>query len=569
MKRTSIPKNTKDYKNKFRLVPVTTAILLAITIIISFSFGIKENKNEVSFSKTLSKENNSGISEGHFAISTPRPEAREAAAEILAKGGNAVDAAVAAIATLAVIQTSSVGIAGYGGSIVIYSSKDKKVSAIDFDSRAPLALKPESLNKANATHGYLATGVPGIVSGLELALKNHGTLGWNVVTKHAYDLADKGIVVDSKLKRALEGFVKHADKASIDAYLPNGVPEVGTVWQQKDLARVIKAIGDGGTDAFYKGSIAKQIVQFIQANGGILTEADFANYKAREVEPLKISYRGNDIYGAPVPAAGITSLSILKTLEQFDVPSLKSFGTDYVTLFARSSQLAWEERFRLLGDPDFVKFSSEELLSENAAIERANKIREGKVLATNPGNPDPLHTVNVVIIDKDQNIVSLTATQGDSYGSLVAVPGTGLVFGHGISRFDLTPGPNYPAPGKRPQHNMTPIVVLRDGKPLLGLGLPGGRFIVTVTSQLVVDVLDFKLTPQQAVTAPRIHNEGDNHLKVSKDIPDEEVAELQAKGFIVERADNLGGPANVAVIDQSTGIIDAASEAGTDGVLIK
>jgi gamma-glutamyltranspeptidase/glutathione hydrolase len=466
------------------------------------------------------------------------------------------------------VQTSSVGIGVYGGSIVIYSSKDKKVSAIDFDSRAPLALKVENLTKENVTHGYLATGVPGVVSGLALALKNHGTLSWNIVTKHAYDLANNGIVVDERLIHSLRYFAKHADSASLAAYLPSGVPEIGSLWQQKDLASVIKAIGDGGPDAFYKGEIAKKIVSFIKSQGGILTEDDFARYQAREVEPLKITYRGNEIYAAPVPAAGITSLSILKTLEQFDIPSLKPFGADYISLFTQSCKLAWEERFRLLGDPDFVKFSSDDLLSEASAVERARKIRDGKVASINPGSPEPLHTVNVVIIDKDQNIVSLTATQGDSYGSLVSVPGTGLVFGHGISRFDLSPGPNYPEPGKRPQHNMTPIVALRDGKPLLGLGLPGGRFIVTVTPQLLVDVLDFKLTPEQAVKAPRVHNEGDNNVKVSKDIPDEEIKELDSKGFIVDKVGNLGGPANVAVIDQSTGKIDAASEAGTGGVEI-
>jgi gamma-glutamyltranspeptidase/glutathione hydrolase len=555
-------------KTKIYLFIVET---LSLTLIIILSLGFVKitgnSSNAYSNKKILN--NYSAVSEGHSAISTPRAEARDAAAEILAKGGNAVDAAVAALTTLAVVQTSSVGIAGYGGSIVIYSSKDKKVSAIDFDSRAPLALNPEKLNKENSLHGYLATGVPGIVAGLQLALKNHGTLGWNIVTQHAYELADKGIVVDVKLNHALQGFVKHADKASITAYLPNGVPEVGSIWQQKDLARVIKAIGDGGADAFYKGNIAKQIVKSIQANGGILTEEDFANFQAKEVEPIKITYRGNEIYAAPVPAAGITSLSILKTLEQFDIPSLKSFGTDYFTLFARTSQLVWEERFRLLGDPDFVKFSSDDLLSEKSAIERARKIREGKVLVTNHEGTDPLHTVNVVVIDKDQNIVSLTATQGDSYGSLVAVPGTGLVFGHGISRFDLTSGPNYPAPGKRPQHNMTPVVVLRDGKPLSGLGLPGGRYIVTVTAQLLVDILDFKLTPQQAVTSPRIHNEGDSIIKVTKDIPYNEVKELESKGFKVKQESELGGPANVIIIDQSTGKIDAASQAGPDGVLIK
>jgi gamma-glutamyltranspeptidase / glutathione hydrolase len=511
-------------------------------------------------------EVNAGV---HSAISTPHPEAKKAASEILAKGGNAVDAAVASLLTLAVVQTSNVGIAGYGGSIVIYSAKDAKVYSIDFDSRAPFAFKPDNFNEQSATYGYLAVGVPGIVSGLELALKNHGTLSWKVVSQHAYDLASKGLVVDEKLNRALHEFTQHADKASIAAYLPNGIPEVGSVWVQKDLAKVIKAIGDGGADAFYKGEIAQRIVKHFREHGGILSEDDFSKYHAQEVEPVKINYRGNDIYSPPVPSAGLTSLSIVKTLENFDLSKIKPFGAEYFNLFAQSSKIVWGERFKYLGDPDFVKFPADYLLSDKLAAERAEKIRTGNVVAINPSRPEPLHTVNVVVIDKDQNIVSLTATQGGGYGSNVAVPGTGLVFGHGISRFDYTPGPNYPEPGKRMQHNMAPIVVLRNGKPLLGLGLPGGRFIVTVTSQLLIDVLDFKQTPEQAVKAPRVHNEGDNILKVSKDVSDADIRELESKGFKVDRVSNLGGPANVVIIDQVTGKIEAASEAGPTGVQIQ
>jgi gamma-glutamyltranspeptidase/glutathione hydrolase len=226
----AITLNLNNMKNKTFLPSIKILVLI---ILMSVNFSIKATNMAV-VEKSDSAVNNN---EKHIAISTSRPEARDAAAEILARGGNAVDAAVAALTTLAVVQTSSVGLAGYGGSIVIYSSKDKKVSAIDFDSRAPFAFKPENFNKENATHGYLATGVPGVVAGLELALKNHGSLPWSIVTKHAYELADKGIVVDEHLNKALQGFAKYADKASLEAYLPDGVPAVGSTWQQKDLAR--------------------------------------------------------------------------------------------------------------------------------------------------------------------------------------------------------------------------------------------------------------------------------------------------------------------------------------------
>jgi len=522
------------------------------------------------FTITMALAQNSASVEQHYAITTSNPEAKKAASEILKKGGNAVDAAVAALLTLTVVQTSSVGIAGYGGSIIIYSAKDKKVSSIDFDQKAPLKFNTVTFNEKTATHGYLATGVPGVVSGLSLALKNHGKLSWKVVSQHAYELANKGILVDERVKRSLESFIKNSDSVSIKAYLPNGIPAIGTNWTQKDLAKIIKLIGEKGQDAFYKGDLARKIANHIQAHGGVLTEEDFNRYQAIESEPIKINYRGYDIYSPPVPSAGLTSLSILKTLENFDLQKVRPFGFEYFNLFAQSSKLAWAERFKYLGDPDFVKFSSSDLLSDNAAKERAEKIRHEEVASVDPGKPEPLHTVNVVVIDNDQNIVSLTATQGNSYGSGVSVPGTGLVFGHGISRFDYTPGtPNYPEAGKRVQHNMAPTIVLKDGKPLIGLGLPGGRYIVTVTSQLLIDLLDFKLTPEQAVKAPRMHNEGDNKIKLSKNISETDINDLKLKGFDVQTVGELGGPANVAIINQCTGVIDAASQAGSAGVEVK
>jgi len=518
---------------------------------------------------TLALAQNGGSGQKHSAISTPSPEAKKAASEVLVKGGNAVDAAVAALLTLTVEQTYNVSIAGYGGSIVIYSAKDKKVSTIDFDSRAPLNFKPETYDNKTKTHGFLAAGVPGIVSGLALALKNHGTLSWKEVSHHAYELADKGLIVDKVLSDALNEFVKFSDTESVKTYLPNGVPAIGSVWVQKDLAKVIKQIGDKGSDIFYKGEIAKKIVKHFQDHGSALTYEDYNKFQAEEVEPIKINYRGVDIYSPPVPSAGITSLGILKTLENFDLTKVRPFGFEYFNIFAQTSKLAWGERFKYIGDPEFVKFSATDLLLDKASKERAEKVRHDLVVAVEPGNPEPQHTVNVVVIDKSQNIVSLTATQGGNYGSGVVVPGTGLVFGHGMSRFDDLKTPNAPQGGKRPQHNMAPVVVLKDNKPYIGLGLPGGRYIVTVTPQLLIDVLDFNLTPEQAIKAPRIHNEGDNNIKITKGISDIDVKDLELKGFKVEQVTELGGPANIAIIDLKTGKIDAASQAGSTGVEIK
>lgn len=502
------------------------------------------------------------------AVSTPHPEARAAAQAILESGGNAVDAAVAAITTLCVVEPGNVGLAGYGGSMAIHLAREGRTTSIDFDSRAPMAFKPGSLNEASATFGYQAVGVPGVVAGLDLALARYGTLPWRAVSAHALELAEQGFTVSARIHRGLENFSQHADAVSVRALLPGGVPAEGERWAQRDLARVIRAINDGGADGFYRGDPGRRIARHVRENGGALSDEDFRLFHARESAPLSLDYRGLRLYTPPVPSAGLTALSILKTLEQFDIAQLGNTPAQYYHVLAQASKLAWQERFRWLGDPDFVQFPTAELLSAEAAAGRAALIRAGRVPPVAARPPEPLHTVSVVVVDRHRNVVSVTATQGGGFGSRVVVPGTGLVLGHGMSRFDLTPGPNFPAPGKRMQHNMAPMLALRDGQPVLGFGMPGGRMIVTVTAQLAVNVIDFRQTAAQAVAAPRIHNEGSAVLKVSGDVSAETVRSLESLGHQVERASTLGGPANMVRLDPASGNIDAASEAGPAGVYV-
>lgn len=429
-----------------------------------------------------------GSRSGRFpaAIVTPHPEGAAAAAGVLKQGGNAVDAAVAATMALCVVMPSSLGFGGYGGSMVVYLAKERRVTAIDFDSRAPLEFRPELFtDPKKAYHGYLAVGVPGIVAGFDLALRTFGTLPWKTVSQHALALASEGVILERGLRDGLEAVARNTDRTSFKALFPDGaVPTVGERWVQEDLAQLIRNVGDGGADAFYRGEIARTIVRQVRAQGGILSEEDFTRFQAQVVEPIRISYHGNDIFTPPVPSGGLTSLSILKTLEHFDLATLEPWGARYLHLLAEASKLCWAERFRQFGDPDVVKFSSEELLSSTRAAQRAEQIRAGRVASVNPGAPEATHTANVVITDHDQNVVSLTATHGGGFGSQVAIDGLGLVLGHGMSRFTLEPdSPNFPAPGERMQHNMAPTVILRDGRPRYVVGLPGGRMIVTVTAQ--------------------------------------------------------------------------------------
>ncbi len=495
------------------------------------------------------------------AVVTVHPESDAAAVEVLRRGGNAVDAAVAALTTLCVVEPASVGFGGYGGSMAIYLAKQRRVTTIEFDSRAPLEFRPELFSDpAKANHGYLAVGVPGVVAGLDLALKKHGTQSWKDVSAHALHLAEDGIVVNAHLLKGLQSLAGTTDPESLKAYFPAGQPpELGELWTQKDLAAVIRAVGEGGAEAFYRGEIAQKIVKQVRENGGVLSEKDFNQFKALEGEPVHINYRGYDIYTPPPPSGGLTSLSILKTLEQFDLSQLEPWGADYFHLFAEAAKLAWAERFSQFGDPEVVRFSAKDLLSPAKAAERAEKIRAGKVAAVMPSAPESLHTVNVVIVDKDQNMVSLTATHGSGFGSHVVIGGLGLVLGHGMSRFTLDPSsPNFPAPGKRMQHNMSPTLILRDGRPAFAIGLPGGRMIVTVTAQLAASLIDFRALAEKTVLAPRLHTEGKEPLTLSPQTPPPVTARLNFLGHQV-RLGAVAGPANVAIIDPATGKIDSSA----------
>jgi gamma-glutamyltranspeptidase/glutathione hydrolase len=501
------------------------------------------------------------------AIACSRREAAEAARGILLQGGNAVDAAAAALMVQFVIEPHNVGFGGYGSSFVCFDARTGRVHAIDADARAPHKFDPATFKAATSQQGYLSIGVPGCVAGVDLALRKFGTLPFKVLAQPALALAEDGLLVTATLATKLAQLEKQMDPASRRAYFPRGVPAAGSTWTQPDLGRLIRRLGEEGPDSFYRGEVAATICRQVQAGGGVLAETDFRDFRASAVEPLHIHYRDFDLYTPPLPSGGLTSLSVLKTLEQFDLSRMAPWGAEYIELFAGASNLAWRERFQYFGDPDFVRVPVEDLLSEKRAAVRAEMMRRGRPSVT-PRPSGASHTVNLVVADKYGNIVSWTATHGGNFGSHVAIEGLGLILGHGMSRFSLSPSdPNFPAPGKRPQHNMSPLVILRDGHAYAGLGLPGGRFIVSVTAQLANSLIDFKATAEQAVNAPRVHTEGSEPIQLTSKVAAEVVKSLRQRGHRVKQQAALGGPANIITVDQGGGRTQAAATRGSQGVL--
>ncbi len=527
------------------------------------------------------------------AVAAGHPTGAQAGLEILQEGGNAIDGAVAAMLALCVAIPGSVGLGGYGGSAVIVCASDKRrgqgrrendtfraprVVAVDFDSRAPLGFR-EGLVTSDPDSNYYgarSVTVPAVVAGLDLILREFGAMTWGEVSQPAIRLAKDGVEFDSEHQRYLDRCLPKFDRQSLTALFGDGPPpKIGDSWRQPHLARLLRQLAEDGPASFYQGDVARSIVRYLHERGGILTEDDFISYRPQIVEPIQARYAGHDLITPPPPSGGITSLAIVQTMERLLAKNERRQATNsppcdgaYFHLLAETMKLCWQERYKSLGDPEFVDCPLSQLVSPDSADHRARQIDQ---LCSRPSNlaprADSPHTANVIASDSQGNLISITATQGWMYGSHLVVGGLGLVLNHGMSRFDYAPGhPNSPAPGKRMQHNMAPLVALCDGRPAFAVGLPGGPKIVSVTAQIVLDLLTFGVNPATAIAAPRIHTDGNEPLLVSTHMPGSIVAELEARGHSVRREPDMGGPVNVIAVDPQNGQIDIASGESTGAV---
>jgi gamma-glutamyltranspeptidase / glutathione hydrolase len=505
------------------------------------------------------------------AVATGHPLGAAAGLEILREGGNAIDAAVAATLALCVVIPGSVGLGGYGGSAVIYLARSRRVVAVDFDSRAPLAFRDGlvTADKDSSYYGARSVTVPGVVGGLDLILREFGTKSWGDASQPAIRLAEDGFEFDSENRRHLDRCAPHFDPQSLaNLFLGGQAPEIGSCWRQLDLSRLLQRLADEGPEAFYEGEIVGTITDYLRDRGGILTEEDFRTCRPQIVEAVSASCGGHKLATPPPPSGGITSLGIVQTMERFlGDESIEPWSGRYFHLLSEAAKHCWKERQHYLGDPEFVDIPIERLVSDQAAEERARQIRGGGILRGQKSANQSPHTSNVIAGDAEGNVISLTATQGWMFGSHLVVDGLGLVLNHGMSRFDFSPGhPNAPAPGKRMQHNMAPMIALRNNRPAYAFGLPGGPRIVSVTAQLVLNAIAFGVSSAESIAAPRLHTDGDEPLLVSEYTPASVVAELGELGHEARREEDMGGPVNVLAVDSQTGKIDIASGEGSGAV---
>ncbi|OAE03358.1 gamma-glutamyltransferase [Arthrobacter sp. OY3WO11] len=529
-----------------RLAAVTAALAMSVTTGALTSPASADSGQDDKSKKTPVATGYGG------AVSTVDLDASEAAIKILRKGGNAVDAAVAAAATLGVTEPYSAGIGG-GGYFVYYDAESEEVSTIDGRETAPAEMprtafinpedgKPYAFKK-QATSG-ISVGVPGTPATWERALERWGRFSLAEVLSPAIKVATAGFRVDETFRQqTADNQDRFAPfEATRELFLPGGAPPaVGTVFKNPDLAETYKLLASKGKDAFYEGKLAEDIVRTVRnapsapgpdalpGPAGVMTTEDLDDYEALDQDPTHVNYRGYDVYGmAPSSSGGTTVGEALNILEVFDLPGLKKDQPAALHHYLEATALAFADRGKYVGDPAFVKVPTKKLLDPVFGKERACEI-DPLQAATKPvaagdaadydgtcdiepaaladeKDTENINTTNLTVSDKWGNIVEYTLTIEQTGGSGITVPGRGFILNNELTDFSpvySATDPNRIEPGKRPRSSMSPTIVLKDDEPFLALGSPGGSTIITTVLQTLINRIDLGMTIEEALAAPR------------------------------------------------------------------
>jgi len=507
------------------------------------------------------------VSKAGMVISTSSI-ASDAGASILAKGGNAVDAAVATAFALAVTHPSAGNIGG--GGFMVYRPAKGTAMTIDYREKAPLAstqtMYLDSTGKINrqlTATGYLAPGVPGTVRGMAAAHKKWAKLSWRADVMPAVLLAEKGFPLSDGLARSLNRELANQMAkypASVAAYGKPGGGEwkAGDTIVLRDLGRTLRAIATKGPEAFYSGWIADSIAASMRANGGLISKKDLAQYQAKVRAPLRGKYHGYELITMPPPTSGgVVMLEMLNILENFDLPKLGALSAQALHYEIEAMRRGYLDRARFLGDPDFVKMPLERLTSKAYAKTLASSIDPnhasssaelGKDILTQiASTTEEEETTQFSIVDKNGNAVSNTYTLEGGFGSHVVVSGAGFLLNNEMGDFNKKPGetntrgdigtpPNLIVPGKRMLSSMSPTIVTKNGALFMVTGSPGGRTIINTVMEIVLNAIDFGMDARQAVATPRFHHQWmpDSITFERNALPDSTTQRLQAMGHAVK-----------------------------------
>lgn len=523
-----------------------------------------------------------------LVVST-HPLANAIGKEVLDKGGNAVDAAVAVGYALAVVHPAAGNIGGGGFAVITLADGTK--TTLDFREVAPagatrdmyLDEKGEVVPELSTT-GYLAAGVPGTVAGMCALRDKYGSKPLAELMAPAIKLADEGFKVSLRQEQTMaevaDKFQRFASSRKYFLKADGKVYQEGDLLVQKDLAKALKLISQKGPDGFYKGEVADLIEKDMKANGGLITKADLANYAVVWRDPVQGTYRGYDIVSmAPPSSGGIHLIQILNVLENTDVKALGFGSAKTVHLLAEAMRYAFADRSEYLGDPAFVEVPAEQLMAKAYAKSIYDKImaygdKARPSSEVRPGLPpkEKTQTTHYSVLDGKGNAVAVTYTINDSYGAAAAVDGVGFLLNNEMDDFVAKPGvpniyglvggqANSVEAGKRPLSSMTPTVVLKDNKPFMVVGSPGGPRIITSTLQTIVNVIDHGMNISQAVYAPRVHMQWvPDELRIEAyGLSPDTTEKLKAMGYTLSVQSDMGD-VNAILVDQASGLMTASGD---------
>ena len=513
----------------------------------------------------------------------------EIAAEILEKGGNAIDAGAALGFALAVTLPRAGNIGG-GGFMLVHVAALNRTIAIDFRETAPAAASQDMFFDANGNvvldqtyrFSHKSSAVPGSVAGLAHIVENYGTMTLAEVLEPAIRLARDGIEVtyDLAADLARSQRLKNNPASLRKFYKPDGSNyEVGELWKQPDLAWTLSEIAEHGDEAFYSGSVAKKIVADMKAHNGLITMQDLADYEIVEREPVRGSFRGYEIAAMPAPSSGGTHvIQMLNILENFPLAKMGPESADSLHIMAEAMKFSYADRSKYLGDPDFVELPTEILTSKEYASDIAAQISMERALTSDEIAPGKLsiyesdETTHYSVVDNEGNMVGNTYTLMFSFGSGVVIEGTGILMNNNMGNFTLRSDipdafglmgseDNLIRPNRRPVSSMSPVLVSRNGQPMMMTGSPGGSKIISANMQMVLNVVEFGMNIADAAVAPRIHHQWKpDVLEIESGISPDTVSRLMDRGQKINFSQRSAGMGSLQTVMWSDGVFYGYSD---------
>ncbi len=511
------------------------------------------------------------------------PLAAKAGLEMLKNGGNAIDAAVTTAFALNASEPFASGIGG-GGFMLIYLASEKRVTVINFREKAPYLISPEIFNdEGKIKTSGLAVAVPGALAGWFYALQKYGTKNLADVMQEAIEIAEKGFTVSKTFslinKEEYEKIIMNGGEGSI--YLNEGIPyEPGDLFQNQDLAKTFRIIASKGIEEFYKGETAQKIVKAVEDKGGVMALKDLELYQPVEQTPLKGTYKDYTLFTLPPPGSGgLHIIQLLNIIENWPAKKWGPNSPPYIHHFCEALRFVFADRSRYLGDPDFIKMPVEELISKKYATQIVSQIRPDRLQNSYPfgrfdeRENDKENTTHLCAVDKEGNIVSLTQTINHLFGSGIIPEGTGFLLNDEMDDFSRDPdSPNCPNPQKRPLSFMGPLIMFKKENPFLILGSPGGTRIFSSITQIIVNVVDFGLSLDEAIEAPRFFTYSSQgkprSISLESRFPKEIIETLKKIGHetIIRKAfDKYFGGAQGILILQDKKVILGGADSRRDG----